>query len=215
MPITEQWNIKSRSHTCAHTGAAFVDGDAFYTALYEDPKSDELVRKDFSAAAWDEIGAQEKPFSFWRSVYEAPQPGAVKPEVVEKESAEGLLRRLIEDDAPGTENTRYVLAVMLERRRILKQTATRETEDSTFLIYENPKSGEVLIVRDPELKLNELEPVQREVSLLLGRSPLKPRQQPKRRRLRKLSEKCPIFPLFTVHCSLPTLRSAILPILFS
>jgi hypothetical protein len=56
---------------------------------------------------------------------------------------------------------------MLERKKQLRQTATRETDDATFLIYEQPKSGEVYIIRDPELKLDQVEAVQREVSLML------------------------------------------------
>ena len=167
MPINENWNIRSRSHVCTHSGEPFTDGDTFYTALFEDPKTDELVRRDFSLASWDAMRGELKPFSFWKSLYEAPHTEH-KPEVMEKENAEDLLRRLIEEDNIGTENTRYILAVMLERKRLLKHTATRETEDASFLIYENPKTGEVLIVRDPELRLDQVEAVQREVSILLG-----------------------------------------------
>jgi hypothetical protein len=170
MPINENWNIRSRSHTCEQSGAAFADGETFYTALFEDPKTDELIRRDYSVESWEALREEVRPFSFWKSVYEAPRHEE-KPEVMEKESAEGLLRRLIEEDNPGTENTRYILAVMLERKRILKQTATRETEDANFLIYEHPKSGEVYIVRDPELRLDQVEAVQREVALLLGYGP--------------------------------------------
>jgi hypothetical protein len=167
MSINENWNIRSRSHTCEQTGEAFADGETFYTALFEDPKTGELVRQDYSVASWEAVRSELRPFSFWKSVYEAPHHEA-KPEVTEKEGAEALLRRLIEEDAAGTENTRYILAVMLERKRILKQTATRETDDANFLIYEHPKSGEVYIIRDPELRLDQVEAVQREVSLLLG-----------------------------------------------
>lgn len=167
MSINENWNIRSRSHTCQHTGQTFSDGETFYTALFEDAKSEELVRRDFSVAAWEELRGELQPFSFWKSIYEAPRHEE-KPEVTEKEGAEGLLRRLIEEDNPGTENTRYILAVMLERKKILKHTATRETEDANFLIYEHPKSGEVYLIRDPELRLDQVEAVQREVSLLLG-----------------------------------------------
>ena len=67
-----------------------------------------------------------------------------------------------------TENTRYILAVMLERKKQLKQTGTRETEDATFLVYEHSKSGEVYIIRDPELKLAQIEEVQKEVFRLLA-----------------------------------------------
>lgn len=167
MPITENWNIRSRAHACTHSGVPFTDGETFYTALFEDEKSGELVRRDFSLASWDEQRAALHPFSFWKSLYEAPRNDA-KPDVVEKESAETLLRRLVEEDAVGTENTRYILAVMLERKRVLKHTATRETEDGEFLIYEQPKTGEVLIIRDPDLRLDQVEAVQREVSIMLG-----------------------------------------------
>ena len=170
MAITENWNIRSRSHACHHTGIPFTEGETFYTALFDDPQSEELIRRDFSLSAWDEARAAATPFSFWKSVYEAPVSNA-RPEVVEKETAETLLRRLIEEDNPGTENTRYILAVMLERKKQLRQTATRETEDATFLIYEQPKSGEVYIIRDPELKLDQVEAVQREVSLMLTPRP--------------------------------------------
>ena len=74
MPINENWNIRSRSHNCLHTGDAFADGETFYTALFEDPASEELVRRDYSIAAWEEAGAEDgQPFSFWKSVYEAPR----------------------------------------------------------------------------------------------------------------------------------------------
>ncbi|HWB03187.1 MAG TPA: hypothetical protein VG796_09200 [Verrucomicrobiales bacterium] len=180
MPINENWNIRSRSHTCLQTGDAFADGETFYTALFEDPQTDELVRRDYSVTAWESLKDELHPFSFWKSIYEAPRTEA-KVEVVEKESAEGLLRRLIEEDTAGTENTRYILAIMLERKKILKHTATRETEEANFLIYEHPKSGEVYIIRDPELRLDQVEGVQREVSLLLshgGQAPPAEEQAP-------------------------------------
>jgi hypothetical protein len=37
-----------------------------------------------------------------------------------------------------------------------------------LLLYEHRKSGEVFIVRDPELRLDEIESVQEEVATLLG-----------------------------------------------
>ena len=67
-----------------------------------------------------------------------------------------------------TENARYILAVMLERRKTLAQTDRRVTKNSVLLIYEHAVSGEVFIVRDPQLKLSEVEAVQDEVAILLG-----------------------------------------------
>ena len=168
MAINENWNIRSRAHVCSHTALPFKDGDSFMTVLMEDAKTGELLRRDFSLPAWEEVEPTlGQSFSVWRSEYEAVKTEG-RPEITEKESAEALLRRLIEEDSIMTENTRYILAVMLERKKQLRQTGTRETEEETFLIYEHPKSGEVYIVRDPELKLAQIEEVQKEVSRLLS-----------------------------------------------
>ena len=57
---------------------------------------------------------------------------------------------------------------MLERKKILIQTDAQESASGKFLIYERKHTGEVFIVKDPRLRLDELESVQQEVSLLLG-----------------------------------------------
>ena len=91
-----------------------------------------------------------------------------KPEAIEKESAEALLRRLIEENEAHTERVRYILAVMLERKKILTQIDTKQTDNGKFLIYEYIKSGDVLIICDPLLKLEQVGEVQKEVVGLLG-----------------------------------------------
>ena len=79
-----------------------------------------------------------------------------------------LLQRFIEEDEPATENARYILALMLERKRILSPTATKEVDGQKLLFYENKKTGEVFVIRDPELRLDELAQMQDEVAMLLG-----------------------------------------------
>ena len=50
---------------------------------------------------------------------------------------------------------------------VLKQIKTDKTEERPVLIYEHAKSGDVFIVPDVLLRLDELEHVQAEVSQLL------------------------------------------------
>ena len=58
---------------------------------------------------------------------------------------------------------------MLERKRILKEIETKQAEDGTLLrIYEHAKTGEVLVVPDPQLKLDQLAEVQQQVAQFLG-----------------------------------------------
>ena len=78
------------------------------------------------------------------------------------------MQRFIEEGDPKTENARYILALMLERKRQLVQTAEKEIDGNKMLFYENKKTGEVFIVRDPELKLDEVAQIQEEVATILA-----------------------------------------------
>jgi hypothetical protein len=88
-------------------------------------------------------------------------------EPLPKENAEQLFRRLIASDSPPA-NACYVLAAMLERKRVLKQVKTESSTNGTrVLIYEQGSTGDVFIVPDPQLRLDELETVQNELADLL------------------------------------------------
>lgn len=166
MAITEQWNIKSRAHVCAGTGRAFQEGEVFHTALFE-TEDGNLERRDYSSEAWDaEGGPAAAAFSHWRATY-APPPREEKTEAVRKENAEELLRRLVAEDEAHTENARFILAVMLERQKILRQTDSHKVGETKLLIYEHRKTGDVLLIRDPEIPLSDVDRVQSEVTLLL------------------------------------------------
>lgn len=166
MALQETWSIKSRAHACSVTEKHFNDGETFYTAIFPDPESSGYLRKDFSKEAWSARASDsEKPFSFWTSVYHVP----VKQEEVQvtEESPEALLRRLIEEDQEHTENARYILAIMLERKKQLVEADSQATATGIIRIYEQRKTGDVFIVKDPNIPLDEVEQIQQEVSDLL------------------------------------------------
>lgn len=168
MSINQEWKIKARAHTCCVTGRAFKEDEPFFTALFEDGSDEGFERRDYSVEAWKAERANLTPFSYWRTLYEPPKSEPQKQDVVEKESAEGLLRRLIDEDDPLTENTRFILALMLERKKTLRETDSRSLGQARLRIYEHARSGEVFIIRDPMLKLDQLESIQEEVSTLLA-----------------------------------------------
>jgi hypothetical protein len=161
--MLSKWEIKSRAHRCARTGKPFEDGATIYTMLFRDQS--EFRREDISEAAWLQRTDAIQPFSLWKSIYQAPPPRA--PEPMPRESVEELLRRLIQEERDEHMNARYVLAVMLERKKVLKQVDVRETAEEKLLIYEHARSGEVFIIADPRLRLAELDKVQEQVYALL------------------------------------------------
>lgn len=165
--MIQSWNIRSRAHQCTLTGRSFEEGESFYTAIYFDRETSGYLRRDIALKSWTQELSERQPIAYWKNVY-TPHVSEEKPEVASKENALALLQRFIEEDEARTENARYILALMLERKRIITPTASKETESGKMLFYENKKSGEVFIVRDPDLRLDELVQVQDEVAMLLG-----------------------------------------------
>jgi len=171
MAINEQWNIKARAHQCALSQRPFTDGEPFHTAIFRDPESGDFIREDYSVEGWNSR-PDDAPavFSHWRSIYCAPPPKEEAPQVVKKEGAEDLLRRLIEEDAPDTENVRFIIAVMLERQKTLKQVDRQKIGSTNLLIYEHRKSGDVLMVADPGIPLDQVDQIQQQVFDLLEKN---------------------------------------------
>src|SRR5437870_2987604 len=164
-PLPNEWAIRHRADFCAVTHRPFVSGEYFYTLLYHDANG--YRREDLSEEAWRDRNENIQPFSFWKTKLEPAPPAA--PEPLAKENAEQLFRRLIVEADPPT-NACFVLAVMLERKRVLKQVRTENASGDRLLIYEHRDNGDVFIVRDPQLRLSELERVQDEVANLLHAS---------------------------------------------
>jgi hypothetical protein len=63
----------------------------------------------------------------------------------------------------------YVLAVMLERTKILVERDAKELQDGTIRrVYEDRKNGDTFIILDPRIRLENLGDVQRQVVELLS-----------------------------------------------
>ena len=164
--MQNDWSIQSRSGRCAATGREFAEGEFFYTLLFRERGG--FRREDLSEEAWKERQADAKahePYSFWRAKFEPPAAGA--PEALAKETAEDLLRSYMSGQDEAHANARYILALMLERKRLLKQVEVKEDIHGRTLVYERVKTGEVFIIPDPGLRMDQIEAVQNEVAELL------------------------------------------------
>ena len=118
---------------------------------------------------------REKPVLLLENHLHRPVRTTTPPIAAEKLSAEEILHRLVEEDEDHTENTRYILAVMLERQKLLRETDSQRTPNGILRVYEHRKTGEVFIVKDPDIPLSQVEAVQNEVFILLennGRTPV-------------------------------------------
>lgn len=174
-----EWNIQSRAHACEACEKPFADKESYHTLLFDEKSG--FRRSDVCNGCWEKQfsqGARDRKgfISYWQGVYEAPAPPAAEP--IHKETAESLLRKLVELNDPHYVPAAYILAVMLERKRLLKIKEQLVRDNQRVFIYEQPGTGDLFTVVDPNLVLNQLDAVQHDVANLLehGLNPPVPNQ---------------------------------------
>ena len=164
-----EWNIQSRAHACEACTQPFADKQPFHTLLLED--KDDLRRSDICEPCWKQQEGSEarvrKGFiSHWQGVFEVPPPVG-ESDAIQKDTAETLLRKLITQDDPKHAAAAYILAVMLERKRILRVKEQIKRDGQRIFVYEHPKTGDIFTIGDPDLHLDQLQQVQQDVAMLL------------------------------------------------
>jgi len=162
-----EWNIQSRAHACEACTQPFADQQPYHTLLLDQPPT--LRRSDICEPCWQKQSAADTRghsgfISHWQGIFEVPPPVV---DAIQKETAETVLRKLIEQNDPRHAPAAYILAVMLERKRILKVKEQIIRDGQRVFIYEQPKTGDVFTIADPDLHLNQLEQVQHDVAQLL------------------------------------------------
>ena len=164
--MNQDWNIQPCGGKCVRCDIVFTDKQPYMSTLAIE--ADGYQRRDFCESCWGipDVGKLVS-HSAWKGFFRPPD--APPKEVLRKENAESLLRNYMETNDPSNKNVVYVLAVMLERKRIFVERDIQLKEDGTqVLVYEHRKTAEIFLIPDPRLKLAQLESVQTEVAALLG-----------------------------------------------
>ncbi len=162
-----EWNIQSRAHACEACTQPFADKQPYHTILLDEKAG--LRRSDICEPCWQKNFATNATsragfISHWQGIFEVPPPVV---DAIQKETAETLLRKLIEQNDPAHAPAAYILAVMLERKRLLKVKEQIKRDGQRIFVYEHPKTGDIFTIADPDLHLDQLEQVQQDVANLL------------------------------------------------
>jgi hypothetical protein len=171
-----EWNIQSRAPACEACAQPFADKQPYHTLLLE--LAPELRRSDICGPCWQkqfagDVRSRAGFISHWQGIFEVPPPVV---DAIQKETAETVLRKLVEQNDPRYAPAAFILAVMLERKRLLKVKEQIVRDGHRVFIYEQPRTGDIFTIADPNLHLDQLEAVQRDVAMLLehGLNPVAP-----------------------------------------
>ncbi len=162
-----EWNIQSRAHACQACARPFAPKQVYHTLLFDEREG--YRRFDICPGCWEARSGEgnlTRPgcISHWQGVFEIPEPAA---DPIHKATAETLLRRLLEANDPRYAAAGYILAVMLERKRLLKVREQTQRDGRRTFLYEHAQTGDLFTIADPALRLDQLEQVQRDVAQLL------------------------------------------------
>jgi len=163
------WNIQSRSKNCKQCKKPFQEKEEFHTFLYR-TKGNMYERMDICESCWlDKFNNSEDVkkncISYWKSRYITPPPPP--PEPIQKDTAESLLRNILNMNLTQYSAVAYVLSIMLERKRVLKPKSRAVEDDRIIWVYEHTKTGEVFCIAEPNLDPKQFEAVQQQVTNLL------------------------------------------------
>jgi hypothetical protein len=156
------YQIQPNTRLCAVTGRPLGVGERFYTALLEE--GDHFLRKDFSLEAWQ--GPPAEAFSFWTGRVPAPEDNQ-KPRF-DDDLLEECFHRLEGQTDPGRVNFRYVIGLLLIRRKRLKYEQTITECGEERICVRCSGTGEKHQVTNPRLTEEEMAQVQEEVFKVLG-----------------------------------------------
>lgn len=106
------YEIQRCSRRCAATDRELAVGEVCYSVLV--PTGAQVLRKDYSAAAWP--GPPENNLGWWKTTLLDPHAGRLY--WAPHDVMLNYFERLLED--PSAEDARYVLALLLVRKRILR-----------------------------------------------------------------------------------------------
>src|SRR5262249_49078903 len=137
-------------------------GERFYTVLVED--QGRLERKDYSSEAWQ--GPPAGAFGFWTG--RIPAAGQARRLPIDDEMLVDCFARLEGAIEAERIDFRYVLALLLMRRKRLKFEETLLEGDHEILLLRDARSGQQARVINPRLIEAEMSAVQDEVFKVLG-----------------------------------------------
>jgi hypothetical protein len=156
------YQIQPSTRRCAVSGRELKPGEKVYSVLLDE--NGKFVRKDFSVEAWQ--GPPQTAFSFWVGRVSSGDKKRRPP--IDDELLLDCFERLDGQTEPEKVNFRFVVALLLMRRRRLKFEEARTEDGQEVLYLRCHQTGAHHCVLNPNLSEEETAAVQQDVFQALG-----------------------------------------------
>ena len=119
----ERWEIERSGGVCAATGRELAEGEEHYAVLHED--GDSFRREDYCLEAWQ--GPPPTAFCFFKT--RMPVKEKKKRLLVDNDVLVNFFLRLAGEEKQSRVHFRFVLALILMRKRLLRYEETVREDD--------------------------------------------------------------------------------------
>ena len=145
------WTINKPLGQCFGTGQRIECGQEYYGALVQTEEG--LQRRDFCADYWE----SQKPETFCHWKTRLPHPDQKKQLFVDDQMLMAFFERLEKETEPEKVSFRFVLALILMRKRILKYEGTKTQDDKEIWLLRTVGDKQTCEVVNPHLNEEQIE----------------------------------------------------------
>lgn len=156
-----EWDINKPLGQCFGTSREIEPGEEYFGALVRTEEG--LQRRDFCADYWE----SEKPdvFCYWKT--KLPHPNQKKQLFVDDQMLMAFFERLEKETEPEKVNFRFVLALILMRKRILKYDDTRIDDGREIWRLRIVGDKQIAEVVNPHLDEEQIEELSSQIGEIL------------------------------------------------
>jgi len=151
---------------CASTGEPLSPNSPAIATICERVEDEGFDRYDFSISAWEKGDRPQRLFSNWR--YTVPEAGK-KPEIqIDDTVLVDLFERLANDERPQRIAFRYILSLVLLRKRKLQLVGREEFEGGElWLLRFKGTDGDPVEVKNPGIDEEEIQDLSEQLGEIL------------------------------------------------
>ncbi|MFN0050887.1 MAG: hypothetical protein ACKV0T_01765 [Planctomycetales bacterium] len=157
-----EYQFRPLGKKCAATGEDLVPGSVCHSVLVE--RDGELQRLDYSPQGWS--GPPPGTVGAWECL--VPLPQEVRREPLDAQALLSCFEQLCEEGDPAREGLRYILALLLVKKRRLRLEGSQSSGDSEFLQLVGAHGEGAWEIRDLNPSDEEVHQWQRELNVYLA-----------------------------------------------
>ena len=159
--MAQDWQVEHPTGRCAITGRQLAEGEEYYAVLFEDGES--FRRADYSVDGWD--GPPEGSYCHFQT--RIPIKEKKKQLLVDNAVLANFFVRLADEEDPSRIRFRFVLALILMRKRIVRYDTSETRDGQEYWRLTMPSDKSTHEVVNPRLTDDQIEDVSRQISAIL------------------------------------------------